>query len=213
MPSVSSKKSTPTPPATTSGITETTDGTRIIPASVRPNGSTRKEIRIRPGYRPPEDVEVYKNKTAQAWKERGKGGVPGAAAVSDDEPEKDKSGVTATSIKNAKRKAARKKAKEAAAAAGEEPNGDDGAENEEGKEEKKSEEKPAVPSTSAKTKTDGLTQEEKEKQARAIRKKIRQANELSAKKENGGKLLPEELEKVIKIAELARQLKALGFEE
>jgi hypothetical protein len=34
--------------------------------------SKRKEIRVRPGYKPPEDVELYKNRAAAAWKNRGK---------------------------------------------------------------------------------------------------------------------------------------------
>jgi hypothetical protein len=35
-------------------------------------------VEVRPGYKPPEDVELYKNRAAAAWKNRGKGGVPGA---------------------------------------------------------------------------------------------------------------------------------------
>lgn len=100
MPSVST-------PGTKSGIITSTDGERHIPASVRPDGSTRKEIKIRPGYKPPEDVEVYKNRTAAAWKTRGAGaGVPGAAAVDQDDRK-------SPSNKNAKRREARKRAKAA----------------------------------------------------------------------------------------------------
>jgi len=69
--------STPTQPpsSTKSGIIATETGDRHIPASLRPDGTLRKEIRVRPGYRPPEDVEVYKNRTAEHFKARG---VPGA---------------------------------------------------------------------------------------------------------------------------------------
>lgn len=35
------------------GIETTADGASYIPSSKRPDGSTRKEIRVRPGYRPP----------------------------------------------------------------------------------------------------------------------------------------------------------------
>lgn len=48
----------------------------------------RKEIRVRPGYKPPEDVEIYKNKTADSWKDRGKGGVPGADFIKTSKPKK-----------------------------------------------------------------------------------------------------------------------------
>src|SRR2546429_5342044 len=88
-----------------SGITTSSTGERHIPSSVRADGSTRKEIKIRPGYKPPEDVEIYKNRTAEAWKNRGNGGVPGAALAEDSEPK------PAAKNKNAKRREARKKAK------------------------------------------------------------------------------------------------------
>ncbi|KAF8425700.1 hypothetical protein EV426DRAFT_56245 [Tirmania nivea] len=201
MPSVPS----PGPPSstTTSGIAESNDGSRVIPASTRPNGTTRKEIRVRPGYRPPEDVELYKNRNALALQSRGtewKDGVPGAVMVKDDEGT-----GTVASIKNAKKKAAKKKAKENAAAAAAA----------EVKEEKKKAEQQQPSLSSAKTKAavEGLTEEEKEKQAKAIRKKIRQAAELKAKKESGESLLPEQLEKVTRILELTRQLEALGVKE
>ena len=53
---------------------------------------------------------------------------------------------------------------------------------------------------------------EKEKKARNLRKKLRQARELREKKDKGEDLLPEQFEKVIKIQELIRQLDALGFD-
>ncbi|KAF8454131.1 hypothetical protein BGX38DRAFT_1268023 [Terfezia claveryi] len=84
----------PSSPTTTSGIAQSNDGFRVIPASTRPNGTTRKEIRSR----------------GKDWKD----GVPGAVMVSDDEGT-----GTAASIKNARKKAAKKRAKENAAAAAE----------------------------------------------------------------------------------------------
>lgn len=53
---------------------------------------------------------------------------------------------------------------------------------------------------------------EKEKQVRSLKKKLRQARELSDKKDQGQNLLPEQFEKVIKIKELIRQLDNLGFD-
>ena len=53
---------------------------------------------------------------------------------------------------------------------------------------------------------------EKEKQARNLKKKLRQARELREKKDKGESLLPEQFEKVIKINELIRQLDSLGFD-
>lgn len=179
-----------TPSVSRSGITTSATGERHIPASTRADGSVRKEIKVRPGYRPPEDVEVYKNRTAEGWKNRGKGGVPGADGL---KSEVDPAKTNAAANKNAKRREARKKA----AAAGVD-----------GKEEEKSadvqakpeEEKPADPEA------------EKEKEAKKLTKKLRQARELKDKKEKGDVLLPEQFEKVIKINELIRQLDSLGFD-
>lgn len=96
--------SEPSPESSKAGIKIDKDGNRIIPSSVRPDGTLRKAIKVRPGFTPPEDVEVYKNRTAEAWKSRGKCGVPGAESLDSD---KGKDGATG---KNAKRREARKKA-------------------------------------------------------------------------------------------------------
>ncbi|PWW75140.1 hypothetical protein C7212DRAFT_364282 [Tuber magnatum] len=197
---------------TKSGITLTADGQLVIPSSQRPDGTTRREIRVRPGYRPPEDVEIYKNRTAEAWKNRGSGGVPGASSASDD----DKPPVgTSAANKNAKRKAARKRAKERVA--GGQPETGGGAA---GSSEKANGSPDDPPSTTPAAADSNLgqakteqTPEEREKLAKAIRKKIRQANELKIRKEVGESLLPEQLEKVIKLQELTRQLGALGFDQ
>jgi partner of Y14 and mago protein len=47
--------------ATPSGIIiDAQTGKRYIPSSTRPNGTKRKEIRVRPGYQPEEDIKRYK---------------------------------------------------------------------------------------------------------------------------------------------------------
>ncbi|KAF2152695.1 hypothetical protein K461DRAFT_226255 [Myriangium duriaei CBS 260.36] len=169
-----------------SGIAEGKDGQRHIPSSVRADGSVRKEIRIRDGYRPPEDVEVYKNRTAEAWKNRGKGGVPGAEAVGEE-------ASSASSNKNAKRREARKKAAAAATTS-------------------ETTESPANPPQEAAPAEPIDPEAEKAKEARKLSKKLRQARELKDKKDKGDSLLPEQFEKVIKINELIRQLDKLGFD-
>ncbi|KAF2819810.1 hypothetical protein CC86DRAFT_128818 [Ophiobolus disseminans] len=177
-----------TPAVSRAGIATTASGERHIPSSVRPDGTLRKEIRVRPGYRPPEDVELYKNRTAEGFRNRGKAGVPGAESP---KPEDDPSKLTAAANKNAKRREARKKAAAAAS---------------DGKEE---EEKPTETKVVEKSKD---PEAEKEKDAKKLMKKLRQAKELKDKKDKGDKLLPEQFEKVIKINELIRQLEALGFD-
>ncbi|KAM0471745.1 hypothetical protein ACHAPX_009137 [Trichoderma viride] len=177
--------------STNSGITtDEASGERHIPESVRADGSTRKAIKIRPGYQPPEDVQVYKNRTAEAFRERGQRvGIPGAAGLQDEKPEQS----SAASNKNAKRREARKKAK---------ADGD-----------AKADTTAATTTDAAESKTEEVDPEvEREKKARSLKKKLKQAKELQQKKDGGEGLLPEQIAKVIKINELIRELDALGFD-
>ena len=200
-------------PIPRSGILTTPTGDRHIPPSIRADGSLRKEIKIRPGYRPPEDVEVYKNRTAEAWKTRGSGGIPGAEGLKDSEDGRSSTG------KNAKRREARKRAK--AAEGGEENeslvNGNAKMEgtrqsSADSNPEKKSDWRVGGLPPSQEPEPEVGPEAEKEKQARNLKKKLRQARELREKKDKGENLLPEQFEKVIKIQELIRQLDSLGFD-
>ncbi|KAL4929824.1 putative RNA binding protein Pym [Aspergillus undulatus] len=200
-----------------SGITtDAVTGERYIPSSVRADGSKRKEIKVRPGYRPPEDVELYKNRAAEAWKNRGKSGVPGAVPGAESLKDNDATaakGCSAASNKNAKRREAKKKAKAT----------QDGA-NASGKDISQVENWRAGPAGGEKKQGNGSEaaavaaaapvdpEVEQEKKARNLKKKLKQARELNDKKNQGEALLPEQLEKVIKIQELIRQLDALGFD-
>ncbi|RMZ73724.1 rna binding pym [Pyrenophora seminiperda CCB06] len=186
-----------TPAVSKAGITTSATGERHIPASVRPDGSVRKEIRVRPGYRPPEDVELYKNRTAEGFRNRGKAGVPGAEVV---KSEQDAGKSSPAANKNAKRRDARKKA---AAAAGDV--------NEEVKD-KPAENKDKIKSSEPEPDKVVDPEAEKEKEAKKLTKKLRQARELKDKKDKGDKLLPEQFEKVIKINELILSLDRLGFD-
>ncbi|KAI8954289.1 hypothetical protein F4801DRAFT_533753 [Xylaria longipes] len=178
----------PSEPSRSGIVTDENSGERHIPESMRADGTTRKAIKIRPGYRPPEDVELYKNRTAEDFRNRGKGGIPGAEGLKDSKQET----PSPASNKNAKRREARKKAKSA------NESQDAGADE-------------ATPSTE--TKPEEVDPEaEKEKKARNLKKKLKQAKELKNKKEGGESLLPEQIAKVIKINELIRELEALGFD-
>lgn len=203
---------TPAQNVSKSGITtDAVTGERHIPASTRPDGSQRREIRVRPGYRPPEDVEVYKNRTAAAWKARGTGGIPGVEGLKNDK----ENDATSSNNKNAKRREARRKAK----AESETTTTDDAltasmksAQITDQDNWRSTENKaPAQPAEEEKPEpVDPAV--ENEKKARNLKKKLRQARELSEKKDKGESLLPEQFEKVIKIQELIRQLDALGFD-
>lgn len=224
------------PSVAASGITtDNSTGERHIPSSTRADGSQRREIRVRPGYRPPEDVELYKNRAAAAFRNRGVtsgGGVPGAEGLKSDESSAtaEAAAAGAASNKNAKKREAKRRAKEGAAAAS----------SEEVKTGQEPEPEPEPDSSYSPSKQAGAQGKEnwrpggttngggdtaaadssstvdpeieKEKKARNLKKKLRQARDLRDKKDKGENLLPEQLEKVIKMQELIRQLDALGLD-
>ncbi|RKF81118.1 hypothetical protein GcM3_039004 [Golovinomyces cichoracearum] len=164
----------------TAGIIESQTGERHIPSSTRADGTKRKEIKIRPGYKPVEDVQVYKNRSAESWKTHASNGVPGAQGLLEK-----KSKDSAVSIKNAKKREAKKRSNEA-------------------NETKKVEAEEAIQQVNPEA--------EREKKARNLRKKLKQARELKNKKEGGFDVLPEQLAKIIKIDELIRELNALDIQ-
>ena len=86
----------PRPSEAISGIRQNNSGQSYIPGSLRPDGTRRKEIKVRAGYTPPEDVETYKNRSAYAFASRNRG-IPGAEPV--------ESATNGVKNKNAKRRA------------------------------------------------------------------------------------------------------------
>ncbi|KAI0848857.1 hypothetical protein F5Y00DRAFT_262014 [Daldinia vernicosa] len=189
----------PSEPSTSGIVTDESSGERHIPESVRADGTTRKAIKIRPGYRPPEDVELYKNRTAESFRNnRGKGGVIGAEGLK--EQQKQEAAAAAASNKNAKRREARKKAKQSQDPAEATSNNNNASGDNNTNAAARAEEAAVDPEA------------EREKKARNLKKKLKQAKDLKSKKEGGESLLPEQIAKVIKINELVRELEALGFD-
>ncbi|ROT40050.1 hypothetical protein SODALDRAFT_343923 [Sodiomyces alkalinus F11] len=196
---------------TNAGIITDKTGQRFIPESQRSDGSTRKAIKVRPGFRPTEDVELYRTRAAEARTRGQRTGVPGAEGLATEN--KPDSSSSAASLKNAKRREARKKAKAAAEGEGQDDttiNPDSAGAN-----------KPGDDNTPATSTAGGENREptptdaeevERAKKARSLKKKLRQARELQNKKEGGEALLPEQIAKVIKINELVRELEALGLD-
>jgi partner of Y14 and mago protein len=155
---------------------------------------------------PPEDVERYKNRAAAAFKNRGSAGVPGAEGLKSDNTTT--TPTTSASNKNAKKREAKRRNKaEAETEAGEDNAGTESTGLK--AEPKKS---AGAPEKSTQEVTEADREAENEKKARNLKKKLRQARDLRDKKDKGENLLPEQLEKVIKIQELIRQLDALGFD-
>ena len=187
-----------------SGIQTGTDGSSFIPASTRSDGSTRKEIRVRPGYRPPEDVETYKNRSAESWKNRGSAGVPGA----DPTP---KPVDNETKSKNAKRREAARKKTAAEGHADAELSS--ALERSRIQDEDKLKEDWRNPEKLTTNQTNAEAEDaERQKKIRNALKKLKAVRELKDKKAEGEKLSHDQLMKIAKESELTRDLKKLGYE-
>lgn len=143
------KKST-----TASGIQIKAGGERIIPASVRPDGSIRPERKVKAGYTPAEDITAYKSEKAESFRSNQYGS---------------KDYVPPGSVK------------------------------------KTGEAKKQVEL--------GVGQEDPEKKARALKRKIKQAKELKDRQEKGDKLEPNQLAKIDMIEAFEKELVALNIEE
>lgn len=175
-----------------SGIRTKADGQSFIPSSRRADGTTRKEIKVRPGYKPPEDVETYKSRTVEGWR-HGSSTVPGTEAGSELHAAESKN-------KNAKRReAARKKKEEStqdeldvgvASMTVEDKARDD----------------------AAKVCDEQDDDQERQKKIRNALKKLRAVKELKAKKADGEKLSADQLVKISKEGEILRDLRKLGHE-
>ncbi|KAK6340564.1 hypothetical protein TWF696_008891 [Orbilia brochopaga] len=186
------------PKTSVAGIQTLASGSRVIPASVRADGSTRPERRVKPGFTPAEDIVRYQNKTAEAFRNRP---IPGSAEVAEEKAP-------------AKKKRSRKK-KTAAAAGGDEAGDDKDGDGEVEKGEGEGESETTAPAASADVAKEAGTATQPtgvdtEKKAKALQKKIRQAQELKLRKDNGEKLLPEQLDKALRLDELIRDLEKLG---
>ncbi|KAL1991002.1 hypothetical protein VTN49DRAFT_5506 [Thermomyces lanuginosus] len=191
-----------------------------VPASMRADGSMRKEIRIRPGYRPPEDIERYRHPKAAALKNRRQ--VPGAEEVKSDPPQNNN--------KNVKRRESQRGKIPEKMNHDQAPSKTDVTATEGGRKKKNQQQKTTDSEASTKPSdavagdrnVDGKApvetkptdpDTEREKKARNLRKKLRQARELRDRRDQGASLLPEQEAKVVRIEELTRELEALGFND
>ncbi|THH14987.1 hypothetical protein EW146_g5428 [Bondarzewia mesenterica] len=87
---------------------------RVIPESRRPDGTVRKQIRIRPGYTPQEDVQRFRGTRQQAMEARTlpKGHIIGWMPSSAAPKDSDSKPMTKSAKKNEKRKEKRKEKRE-----------------------------------------------------------------------------------------------------
>jgi partner of Y14 and mago len=196
-----------TPQSSKSGIQTAADGGSYIPSSKRADGTTRKEIRVRPGYRPPEDVETYKNRSAEAWKNRGKGGVPGVEAVTTASED------SLTKSKNAKRReAARRKAAEGTTDAAEDQVASAMQKTSISAPDQRTADWHDPAALATNESQPPVADTDQQKKIRNQLKKVRAIRDLREKRAAGEKLSPDQIMKIGKEAELLRDLKKLGYD-
>lgn len=180
------------PTKSLSGIQEKEDDVRVIPMTRRPDGTYRKERKVRPGYTPPEDVAKYTNTVLSSNRPAP---APPVSAV----PSTPK---TKTQLKNEKRKIKRK----------EEPDTES-----EPSIAAKSENKETATATTTKaekeatsaTTTEAAEPVDTEKKLRALNKKLRQIEQLKERQDKGETLIPEQVEKISKMEEIMAQIAEL----
>lgn len=189
--------------AARSGIAQTASGDAYIPSSTRADGSKRKEIRVRPGYVPPEDIETYKNQRADALKNKDKAGIPGTESLQSTVV------ITDGKSKNAKRREAAKKRLE------NQPSGDDLADTLD-RQNLDGDKLTADRGNPEKFQTDtiqsGTEEAEQQKKIRNTLKKLKAVRELKVRKAAGEKMSIDQIAKMGKEPELLRDLSKLKYD-
>ncbi|KAJ3035566.1 hypothetical protein HDV00_003664 [Rhizophlyctis rosea] len=185
--------------ASASGIKEVGEE-RIIAASRRPDGTIRKERKVRPGFVPQEDVVRYSNEKVEASKVP-KGYIPGMTPKSTT-PAADPVPKSKSAKKNAARAAKKAAEREAGTAEGKEDT--------------------VVTTAPADAAGNGAPAEaggsaDAEKKLKNLRKKLRQIEELQARTDKGEELIAEQKEKLAgritveeEISEIEAALKKLA---
>lgn len=162
---------------------------------------------MRPGYRPPEDVETYKNRSAEAWKNRGSGGVPGA-----DPPSATSADDGANKSKNAKRREAARKKTSTQTEEADLASALHSSSLSDVDKQSKNAQDPSKLQVAPDAQPQGSDPEaDTQKKIRNQLKKLKAVSELKTKKATGEKLSPDQLVKIGKEAELIHDLKKMGY--
>ncbi|KAG9071922.1 hypothetical protein KI688_006141 [Linnemannia hyalina] len=186
-------------PKTISGIQEREDE-RVIPMTRRPDGTFRKERKVRPGYTPPEDVTKYTNRVLESVRPTPPPPPP---------PPVDTTPKSKAQLKNDKRKAKRKEEAVAAELAGY-PTATATNNNDTPKSSTTTSDSTTAAATDS-TEAPATGPVDPEKKLRALNKKLRQVEQLKERQAKGETMLPEQLEKIDKMDDLLAQIAELSL--
>jgi len=202
--------------ASTAGIVYDPNGERIVPSTRRPDGTYRKEIKIRPGFVPPEDVGKYRSAKQIEADQRAaiKGRVVGLVRP---EVAAAKAAMNKSQKKNEKRKDKRKDTKVEEVADSWDAESSQGTSEHSGVDKageaasSQVQDATLIPPSQEESSSSSTTDpDELAKQLKALQKKLRQAEQLRSKTSTGGSLLPEQRKKVDGIADLEKQIAAMS---
>ncbi|KAG0202205.1 hypothetical protein BGX28_005197 [Mortierella sp. GBA30] len=190
------------PPAKSiAGIQEKED-VRVIPMTRRPDGTYRKERKVRPGYTPPEDVAKYTNQVLDSIRPT----TPNPSSLANTSSNTPK---TKTQLKNDKRKAKRKEEAAATETAGGMASGSTTVADQKESKVKDTDASSTPAAAEPPSTTVTTTAVDPEKKLRALNKKLRQVEQLKERQEKGETMLPEQIEKISKMDELLAQIAEL----
>jgi partner of Y14 and mago len=189
-------------PTAANASSNSNDGPVVIPGSRRPDGSWRKEVRVRPGYVPPDETPKFVSPGTKYERERAQMGIVGLVKS------EEKKTPTASQKKNIP---------------GKKNQNQNQNQNQKEKNPQNSGQKQA---TSHQPPPKQSTQPNKEQpapppqkadpapeaRAKGLKKKIRQIDQLIEKQKNGEKLNKEQLEKINRLEELQNELSALQIQ-
>ncbi|KAN0063899.1 hypothetical protein ACQY0O_003505 [Thecaphora frezii] len=189
---------------------------RVIPESRRADGSIRKERKVKPGFTPAEDVTRFRS-SRQLDAERRK--LPPGSVVGYSKPSTHLETAKAALSKSAKKNAKRKENRASASAHQETPDAWDDQDQPPASASKSEPEQHDVenqPQSGSQNKDEtGVEEKPKQqdpaKRALNLSKKIKQAESLLTRSQQGDKLLPEQQVKVDALEQMRTELESLNL--